>query len=87
VNPYIVFRPLAHYETLARRLGLAIESVRPMYYFVPSRGWTQPPFNELFKRLPPQTVFALDRAALAMRLPQFWTTHDSRVKMLVLRAA
>ena len=87
VNPYIVFRPLAHYEEVARRLGLVIESVRPMYYFVPSRGWIQPPFNRWFARMSPQTVYALDRAALAMRLPHFWTTHDSRMKMLVLRSA
>jgi 2-polyprenyl-3-methyl-5-hydroxy-6-metoxy-1,4-benzoquinol methylase len=87
INPYIIFRPLTQYQALADRLGLVIESVRPIYYFVPSRGWTASPVNKVFARLSPQTVFALDRAALAMRLPHFWTTHDSQVKMLVLRAA
>ena len=86
VNPYIVFRPLAHYEALADRLGLVIEAVRPMYYFVPSRGFTASPINRVFARLSPRTVFVLDRAALALGVPHFWTTHDSRVKMLVLRA-
>jgi 2-polyprenyl-3-methyl-5-hydroxy-6-metoxy-1,4-benzoquinol methylase len=84
VNPYMVFRPLKHYKELAERLGLRIESVRPMYYFLPSRGWNVWPLNRILDQLSPGFVYTLDRAALALRLPQFWTTHDSRMKMITL---
>jgi SAM-dependent methyltransferase len=82
VSPYIVFRPRTYYTKLANRLGLRIESVRSMYYFVPSRGWNVWPVSRIFARIRPQFVYALDRAAMAMHAPQFWTTHDSRMKML-----
>jgi SAM-dependent methyltransferase len=83
-NPYIVFRPRSHYKALAERYGLRIESIQPMYYFVPSRGWTVWPVNRIFARLPPLLVYRLDRMARALRLPQFWTTHDSRMKIITL---
>jgi 2-polyprenyl-3-methyl-5-hydroxy-6-metoxy-1,4-benzoquinol methylase len=86
-SPYIVFRTLRYYKELAARLGLSIESVSPMYYFVPSRGWNAWPASSLFNRFPPALVYTLDRVALALRLPQFWTTHDSRMKLITFRAA
>jgi len=82
VNRYMVFRPLKHYEVLAKRLGLRIESVKSMYYFLPSRGWNVWPVSRIVARFSPGLLYTLDRFALSLRVPQFWTTHDSRMKMI-----
>jgi len=87
VADYIVFRARADYQRTISELGLEWIEVYPMYYWIPDRGPTVRPLRRLFGRLPPSAVFALDRALLRLRVPQLGASHDSRMKMMVLRRA
>ncbi len=86
-NDYIVFRPLSHYQQLFATLGLTIVTVFPMYYCVPDMGAGPARLRRFWRRVPPDWVYAFDRLALALRLPQWRQSHDSRMKMIVARKA
>ena len=84
-NEYITFRPLAYYQQLSARLGLSIERVFPMYYCIPDGGAGPGRLRRFWRFVPPTVVYAFDRMALALRLPQWRQSHDSQMKLLVLR--
>lgn len=84
-NDYIAFRPLGHYQQLARQLRLLVERVFPMYYCIPDGGAGPARLRSLWRFVPPRLVYLLDRTALRLRLPQWKQSHDSQMKMLVFR--
>lgn len=86
-NEYIVFRPLEYYRQLLKRLNVAITAVFPMYYCIPDMGPGTPRIRARLRRVPPRLMYLFDRAALALRLPQWGASHDSRMKMLLCRKA
>jgi SAM-dependent methyltransferase len=82
---YIVFRPLDYYERVFDALNLQLLDVFPMYYWVPDMGALSRPLNRICRFLPPRLVFAIDRVCLNLKLPQFRQSHDSQMKMIVVR--
>jgi SAM-dependent methyltransferase len=84
-NEYIVFRPLTYYAELLEKLALRLIEVLPMYYWIPDMGIAGGRFAQLFRMLPPELVYGLDRVLLASRLPRVRQSHDSEMKMLVCR--
>ncbi|MDZ4401099.1 class I SAM-dependent methyltransferase [Prosthecobacter sp.] len=84
-NNYIVFRPMSYYREVFREAGLALEHVFPMYYWIPDRGAMWHPAIRVTRRLSPLLIYALDRFLLTIRAPQIKPSHDSQMKMMVLR--
>lgn len=85
INEYIIFRPIAYYEKLFGQLGLRCVNVFPMYYWVPDMGMALPRGRRIFRILPPQVVYFIDRIFLKLRIPQVCQSHDSKMKMIVCR--
>jgi SAM-dependent methyltransferase len=84
-NEYIVFRPLTYYVELLEKLALRLVAVLPMYYWIPDMGIAGGRLARLFRMLPPELVYGLDRVFLASRLPRVRQSHDSEMKMLVCK--
>jgi SAM-dependent methyltransferase len=84
-NDYIVFRPLKYYRKLFEECDLELIDLFPMYYWIPDTGLTFWPMRIFFKFIPPHIVYLLDRLLLRLKIPQFKQTHDSKMKIMVLR--
>ena len=84
---YLRFRPESQMRAWWVAAGLVEQHRVPMYYWMPDQGprWraTQP----LFFRMSPAAIFAMDRLALALRLPRVATGPDSRTELVVLTPA
>lgn len=85
VGGYMVFRERSCYEDICLELNLEIVQIFPMYYWVPDRGIRIFPFKYLFYLVPPSIIFRLDRLFLKLKMPQILPSHDSLMKMLVIR--
>lgn len=84
-NQYIRLRPRAFYDDVLPRVGMRIDKVIPIYYCIPDRGLGGRIFSRLFRYVPARFVFAFDRLANTIRLPQLFQSYDSKMKMLVCR--
>jgi SAM-dependent methyltransferase len=84
-NDYIAFRPLSYYSSLFAGAELELQHAFPMYYWLPDQGGLWWPAPRVCARLPPKVIYGFDRLALALRLPQVKPSHDSQMRMMVLR--
>lgn len=85
IHDHIVFRPLSHYEQTFRPMGIEVVAVLPMYYCVPDVGARGSRMGRAWRMLPPGLLGAVDRIGVALRLPSYSATHDSKMKMIVCR--
>jgi SAM-dependent methyltransferase len=83
-NEYIRHQGREFWEGVFRMVGLELVAEKRMYYWLPDGG----PKNRLASkilRLPrPGLLYALDRCAHWLELPQVFGSWDSRMKLLVL---
>jgi SAM-dependent methyltransferase len=81
---YLRFRPESQLRAWWQAAGLVECGRLPIYYWMPDQGprwrWTRP----LFFRLPPAAIYALDRAALTLRMPRVATGPDSQTQLVIL---
>jgi SAM-dependent methyltransferase len=83
---YLRYRSRAFWQHMIASIGLRVERERPMYYWLPAGGPSNKYMRYGLTRLGTGTLFALDRAAHALRLPQPASVGmDSRMKLLTLR--
>lgn len=84
---YLRFRPESQMRAWWQAAGLVEERRVPLYYWMPDRGPRWRLTHPLFFRLPPATIYAMDRVALSLRLPRAATGPDSRTELVVLQPA
>ncbi len=85
ISNYIVFRELDYYKNIFRELDLSIVRIFPMYFWIPDRGIPIFPFKYFFYFFPPEFIFRLDRFFLKLGVPPLLQSHDSAMKVLVIR--
>lgn len=83
-NAYIRHQSRQFWAELVSRAGLVQRSARPMYYWLPDGGPKNRYVNRLLRLPGPGLMYALDRAAHAFGLPQWFGGWDSRTQLMVL---
>lgn len=87
VSDYLRFRSRDFWHDAIARLGLRVVADRPMYYWLPG-GPESKYLRFALARAGATALYALDRAALALRLPQPASVGiDSRMRLLTLQRA
>jgi SAM-dependent methyltransferase len=87
-SDYLRFRSRAFWARAIAALGLRVVDERPMYYWLPAGGPANKYLRYALTRIGPGALFALDRAALALGLPQPASAGiDSRMRLLTLQRA
>jgi SAM-dependent methyltransferase len=85
-SDYLRYRSRAFWESTIASLGLRIGSERPMYYWLPSGGPANKYLRYAMNRLGPGALYAVDRAALALRVPRAASVGiDSRMRLLTIQ--
>jgi SAM-dependent methyltransferase len=85
---YLRYRSRSFWEAAMSTLGLRIVAERPMYYWLPNGGPTNKYLRYAMTRLGPGALYAVDRAALALRMPRPASLGiDSRMRLLTIRRA
>jgi len=88
VSNYLHYRNGAFWDRAIASLGLRVADERPMYYWLPDGGPANKYLRYAFTRLGPGALFAFDRLALAIGLPQAASAGiDSRMCLLTLKRA
>ncbi len=87
-SDYLRHRSRSFWDTTLQRLGLRIVSERPMYYWLPDGGPRNKYVRYGLTRLGPDTLWAIDRAAFALGLPQPPSAGiDCRTRLLTIQRA
>ena len=87
-SDYLRHRSRSFWESTLNRLGLRITSERPMYYWLPDGGPRNKYIRYALTRLGPEALYAIDRAAFALGLPQPATAGiDCRTRLLTIQRA
>jgi SAM-dependent methyltransferase len=82
---YLRFRSRGFWNEMLRSCGLRIVREAPMYYWLPSGGPTQKYLRYGLRRMGPDVLYAIDRAAFYLRLPQPASLGiDCRMHLLTL---
>jgi hypothetical protein len=87
-SDYLRFRSRRFWNDTIASLGLRLAEERLMYYWLPSGGPANKYLRYALTRLGSGALYALDRAAFSLGLPQPASTGiDSRMRLLTLRRA
>jgi SAM-dependent methyltransferase len=87
-SDYLRFRSRALWDEAIASLGLRRVAERPMYYWLPAGGPANKYLRYGLARMGPGALYALDRAALGLGLPQPASAGiDSRMRLLTLQRA
>lgn len=85
---YVRYRSRQVWLETLRSFNLEVVSSRPMYYWLPAGGPANRYLRFALNQLGVWPLYGLDRAALALRLPQPESTGpDSRMRLLTVRRA
>ena len=85
---YLRYRSRAFWDSLISALDLRLVAERPMYYWLPAGGPGNKYLRHALTRLGPGALYAFDRAAFTLRLPQPASIGiDSRMRLLTLQRA
>jgi len=85
---YLRYRSRSFWDGAIASLGLRIVAQRQMYYWLPSGGPANKYLRYVMSRLGPGALYAVDRAALALGMPQPSSVGiDSRMRLLTLQRA
>ena len=85
---YLRYRSRAFWEQAIASLGLRLVAERPMYYWLPAGGPRNKYLRYALTRLGAGTLYAIDRAAFSLGLPQPASAGiDSRMRLLTLQRA
>jgi SAM-dependent methyltransferase len=83
---YLRYRSRAFWDEMIASIGFRIVAEQPMYYWLPAGGPANKYFRYALTLAGPAALYAVDRAALAVRLPQPRSLGiDSRMRLLTLR--
>jgi 2-polyprenyl-3-methyl-5-hydroxy-6-metoxy-1,4-benzoquinol methylase len=83
---YLRYRSRSFWESTLASLGLRIVAERPMYYWLPSGGPVNKYLRYAMTRLGPDALYAVDRAAMALRIPRPQSVGiDSRMRLLTIQ--
>lgn len=83
-NEYIRHQGRAFWDATFCKAGLKLQTVNRMYYWLPDGGPRNRYVNRILRLPGPWLIYALDRYAHWLRLPQRFGSWDSRTKLLVL---
>lgn len=86
-NEYIRHQGRDFWEATFRQAGLKQLAVTPIYYWLPDGGPKNRVANRLLRLPGPWLMYALDRCAHKLGLPQWFGGWDSRTKLVVLAKA
>jgi SAM-dependent methyltransferase len=87
-SDYLRYRSRAFWDSAIASLGLRLVAARPMYYWLPAGGPGNKYLRYALTRLGPGALYALDRAAFGLGLPQAASIGiDSRMRLLTLQRA
>ena len=87
-DDYLRYRSKQLWLETLRSFDLEVVSSRPMYYWLPAGGPANRYLQFGMNQLGVWPLYALDRAALALRLPQPGSMGpDSRMRLLTVRHA
>jgi SAM-dependent methyltransferase len=87
-SDYLRFRSRAFWNRAIASLGLRIVAERPMYYWLPAGGPANRYVRYALTRPGPAALYAIDRMALALGLPQPASAGiDSHMRLLTLERA
>jgi SAM-dependent methyltransferase len=87
-SDYLRHRSRSFWESTLGGLGLRIASERPMYYWLPDGGPRNKYARYGLTRLGPGALYAIDRAAFALGLPQPASAGiDCRTRLLTIQRA
>ena len=85
---YLRYRSRAFWGGAIASLGLRLVAERPMYYWLPAGGPANKYLRYALTRLGPGALYAIDRAAFGLGLPQPASSGiDSRMRLLTLQRA
>ncbi|HKB13546.1 MAG TPA: methyltransferase domain-containing protein [Vicinamibacterales bacterium] len=85
-STYLRYRSRSFWEESLAQLGLRIVAERPMFYWLPAGGPSNRYARYALTRLGPGALYALDRAALALRVPRPASYGpDCRTSLLTIR--
>ena len=85
-SDYLRYRSRAFWNRTIASLGLRLAAERPIYYWLPAGGPRNKYLRYALTRMGPQVLYAIDRAALRLGLPQPASTGiDSRMRLLTLQ--
>jgi SAM-dependent methyltransferase len=87
-SDYLRHRSRSFWETTLRALGLHIVNERPMYYWLPDGGPRNKYLRYVLTRLGADVLYAIDRGAFALGLPQPASAGiDCRTQLLTIQRA
>ena len=87
-NDYLRYRSRRLWFDTLSALGLRIVDERPMYHWLPAGGPANKYARYALTRLGADALYALDRAALALRVPQPASIGiDCRTRLLTIQQA
>lgn len=87
-SDYLRYRSRAFWDRAIASLGLRLAASRPMYYWLPAGGPANKYLRYALTRLGPGALYAVDRAAFTLGLPQPASPGiDSRMRLLTLQRA
>ncbi len=85
-SDYLRYRSRTFWEREMSALGLRLVAQQPMYYWLPDGGPANKYLRYALTRMGPQVLYAIDRAALRLGLPQPASAGiDSRMRLLTLQ--
>lgn len=85
-SDYLRYRSRAFWNRTIASLGLRLAAERPIYYWLPAGGPRNKYLRYALTRMGPQVLYAIDRAALRLGLPQPASAGiDSRMRLLTLQ--
>ena len=84
-NGYVRYRSRRFWEDLLARLGLRIAAERPMFYWLPMSAPANKYLRFALNQFSPGALYAIDRVALAARLPRPASlSMDCRMRLLTI---
>jgi SAM-dependent methyltransferase len=87
-SDYLRHRSRSFWELTLHGLGLRIVSERPMYYWLPDGGPRNKYARFALTRSGADTLYAIDRAAFVLRVPQLASAGiDCRTRLLTIQRA
>ena len=87
-SDYLRYRSRGFWDAAIAALGLRLVAARPIYYWLPAGGPANKYLRYALTRLGPGALYAADRAALALGVPQPPSLGiDSRMQLLTLQRA
>jgi SAM-dependent methyltransferase len=84
-NAYIRHQSRTFWHAAFRKAGLDLQEANRIYYWLPDGGPKNRLASKLLRLPGPRLLYALDRSAHRLRLPQWFGSWDSRTMLLVLR--